>query len=755
MQSLKAALIFAVILALPALAAKAATPKAADTPVTIPDLAPWLGADGKPDATTWQHAARFSVDYEVTPGHNLPAPVKTAVYAGYTQTALWLHFIADDPQPENIHAKYRQHDDLPISADYVGVIFSPFNDTLWGYQFACTAGGTEFDQYRQQDNEYPSFDAIWYCDARLTATGYTVTIQIPFRALKLPHLSGPQTWRLIFERNWARSVRYKMWQVKWNYNGHCEVCDAQVVQTQTPVETHGSNFLFIPTATVARTDTRSAAGAPMVPGNSELTGGFDARWAIRPDLMWSATLKPDFSQVAPDVLQSTANQRFTLFYPENRPFFARGTEVFNTPGFDFGSLGTSGSNELVDTLQIANPSWASKLVGQVGSQVIGALIAKDQFTNILLPGEQTSNLQSFNFPTSDTQLRYRYDFPGNSTLGVLATDRSGGGYDSGMYAADGGWQFDPSDLLTLQAAHSTTTYPDEVAQAFGFAPGQVTGNSWMTSFARTRSNYHASLSLGHIDPGFRADLGYLPQVGFSEIQPQYEYDWYSNTAWWTSGGFGGGYDWVGAADNGPVLGREAQVYAFANTVGQGSIKLYARHNTQYFGGESFAFNQQELVVSTQPRRALLFGLDAITGGGVDTTALRQGKLLSIAPSFTLGPGPHLQISFVGNFQRLNAPQGSLYTADLYDLRIAWYFNSRMFVRAIGQEQDIRYNVALYPPGQTDHPRQLATQFLFGYVLNPWTSFYVGTSDGYTGADNAGLVELERTYFLKMSYAFQF
>lgn len=745
----------AAVLALPAITAKAAAPQSAAPPVTIPSLVPWVGGNGKPTARAWQHAAHFSLDYQVAPGHNLPAPVKTDAYVGYTQTALWLHFVAHDPHPANIHAKFRQHDDVPLAADYVGVIFSPFNDTLWGYQFVCSAGGTEFDQFRQQDNEYPSFDAIWSCRAHLTATGYAVTMQIPFRSLKLPQLNGPQTWRLVLERNWARGVRYKTWQVKWNYNAHCEVCDAQVVRSQTPIHREGGNLLFIPTATMTRGDSRPAAGTPMHPSGPNVSGGFDARWAIRPDLMWSGTLKPDFSQVAPDVLQSSVNQRFTLFYPENRPFFEQGTQIFNTPGLDFGRLGAGRNNQLVDTLQIADPRWASKLVGQVGNQVIGALVADDQITNILLPGAQASSLQSFGFPSTDAQLRYRYDFANNSTLGVLATGRRGSGYANDMYSVDGGWQLDPSDLLTVQAAHSTTTYPGEVAEAFHFAPGQVTGSSWMTSVARTRSNYKASLSVGQIDPGFRADLGYLPQVGYHQAQGHYEYDWYSHTSWWNTGGFGADYDLARAADSGPVLGREAQLYAFADADGQSSITLYSRRQQQYVGDTTFSFDQRELDASTQPWRWLQFGVDAIDGGGVDNVGVRQGRLLSVAPSFTLAPGPHLKISFVGDFERLDISQGRLYTADLYDLRIAWYFNSQMFVRVIGQDQDIRRNVALYPAGESGYTHQLATQLLFGYVLDPWTSFYAGTTDGYAGTDSGGLIPLTRSYFLKISYAFQF
>lgn len=61
------------------------------------------------------------------------------------------------------------------------------------------------------------------------------------------------------------------------------------------------------------------------------------------------------------------------------------------------------------------------------------------------------------------------------------------------------------------------------------------------------------------------------------------------------------------------------------------------------------------------------------------------------------------------------------------------------------------------PASTTSPsrsRSLATQCLFGYTLNPFTSLYAGFSNGYIGSGNAGLVETDREVFLKLSYAFQ-
>ena len=47
-------------------------------------------------------------------------------------------------------------------------------------------------------------------------------------------------------------------------------------------------------------------------------------------------MNPDFSQIESDRPQIEVNQRFALFFPELRPFFLEGSEIFNIPIADHG-----------------------------------------------------------------------------------------------------------------------------------------------------------------------------------------------------------------------------------------------------------------------------------------------------------------------------------------------------------------------------------------------------------------------------------
>jgi hypothetical protein len=732
----------------------AAAPRKAATAV-LPDLTRWSDKHGKPEEAAWSHAAHFSISYEISPEHNTPAPVATQVDAGYTADALWLRFQAEDPHPRDIAARYREHDDiLSYLDDYLGVFLSPFDDDQWSYEFFCTPGGTEWDAFRQQNNEYSSWDAVWSCSASLTANGYQVIMRIPFSSIKFPHSPDPQRWGLIFFRNWPRNLRHQLFSQPLNFDSNCTLCSMLPVRTATAIKTSPADFQLIPAVTVIRTDSKKGVGGGLAQGSPELKASLDARWVLRPDLEWSATINPNFSQVAPDVLQLSANRQFALFYQENRPFFEQGTQVFNTPNLRFSTDTFNPSGTLVDTLDVVDPHYATKLVGQEGPNVIGALATEDTATSIVLPGPQSSMAQSFGFSTRDELLRYRRDI-GASAFGVYASDRDGGGYRSALEAADGVWQIDPSDALTALVGSSTTNYPDAVASAFGISPGNVKGDLWTLDYARTRHNYNLDLNLSHVAEGFRADLGYLPQVGYDQGAFAGEYDFYApNQDWWQNAGFGTVSNWTRAAGGGPDLDRKIKLYTFVHAHYQTQVFLYATHDEQYYQGKTFSLDQFEMDALAHPAGWLNAEIDAVGGDGVDYTGVRQGKLFSVTTTLYFEPGRHLKVDVVDAYERLDLSGSRLFTANVYDLRVAWFFTSHLFADVIGQGQDVRNNTSLYAPGTPARTGTLATQWLLGYQINPWTVFYAGSSEGYQEIADGELQPQQRTFFLKGSYYFQ-
>ncbi|MCZ6746841.1 MAG: hypothetical protein O7C74_06455, partial [Acidobacteria bacterium] len=88
-----------------------------------------------------------------------------------------------------------------------------------------------------------------------------------------------------------------------------------------------------------------------------------------------------------------------------------------------------------------------------------------------------------------------------------------------------------------------------------------------------------------------------------------------------------------------------------------------------------------------------------------------------------------------------------------ELRVIHQFNTRAFVRAIFQYTDIRRDPSLYTAATVDErTRTLLTQLLFTYKVNPQTALYAGYTDNQFGNDQFDLTRTDRTFFLKLSYA---
>ena len=52
---------------------------------------------------------------------------------------------------------------------------------------------------------------------------------------------------------------------------------------------------------------------------------------MTPNVVLSGTVNPDFYQVEADAAQLDVNTQFQLRFPEKRPFFVEGADLFRTP----------------------------------------------------------------------------------------------------------------------------------------------------------------------------------------------------------------------------------------------------------------------------------------------------------------------------------------------------------------------------------------------------------------------------------------
>src|SRR4029077_17071397 len=252
-----------------------------------------------------------------------------------------------------------------------------------------------------------------------------------------------QTWGVIVHRVYPRDFVRSFFSVPMPRGTTCFLCHAPHLEL-TALPPGGALF-------AAPYATGQARQAGPVPGPSELRAGADFKWTPGAGTALDATLRPDFSQIESDVAQLGVNTPFALFYPEKRPFFLEGADLFQTP------------LPVVYTRSIAAPAWGARATGELGRTAYTLLVTHDQGGgSAILPGPVQSSLVTQDFGASAGVARVHSAFPGGF-LGMVATDRevdaSGGGGHNRVLGPDVFWKPTRSDQLPGQLVASTSRLP--------------------------------------------------------------------------------------------------------------------------------------------------------------------------------------------------------------------------------------------------------------------------------------------------------
>ena len=118
--------------------------KVGDTPIRIPRIETAVKIDAILDEEAWQKAVKVDANIEVSPGENIPAPVKTEAHLAYDMENLYIAIIAYDPDPSKIRAHISDRDKIG-GDDYVLILFDTFNDQQRSYDFMCNPLGIQRD----------------------------------------------------------------------------------------------------------------------------------------------------------------------------------------------------------------------------------------------------------------------------------------------------------------------------------------------------------------------------------------------------------------------------------------------------------------------------------------------------------------------------------------------------------------------------------------------------------------------------------
>jgi hypothetical protein len=699
-----------------------------------------IDVDGRLDEAPWHRPPTFELAYETRPAENEPAPVRTEVWISYDLNNLYVAFRAHDPEPEKIRGRLSDRD-TAFQDDFVGVVLDTFNDQRRAFEFFVNPLGVQMDmtQNEMTGGEDDSWDAIWDSAGRITETGYIVEMRIPFSSLRFPKGEEGMTWGIDAVRNYPRNQRHRIALHPIERGNNCYLCQEDKLVGFVGVKPARSIELD-PTLTASMSGVREDfPDGEMVDGNPDVEPGITAHWGITPNLILTGAINPDFSQVEADAAQLDVNTQFALFYPEKRPFFLEGADIFAT------------RFNAIYSRNIADPNWGVKLTGKVGKDAIGVIIAEDSRTNILIPSSQSSALATLEEKNLSTIVRYRRDLFGATTGGFFYTGREGDDYSNRLFGGDILFRWKDTEAARIEILGSQTQYPEEIAEDYDQSTDRLSDYAMRIVYQHTSRNWMYFLLYRDVGKDFRADLGFVPRADYRQGEAMLERAWYPEKAGWSQVRLAG--RWVEYQDqSGQHLSRDIELLSWAQGPRQSFVRLSLYEGDLFYDGELFDTDRVDAYGEAQILPNLNVNLDATAGGQVDFANTRQGEVLRVDPGLRLNVGRHLRLDLDHSYEQLDVDAGRLYTARLSQMRVTYQLNVRTFVRWISQYLDVSRDPSLYADQVDARSRTMFNQILFSYTINPQTVFFLGYSDNYLGDEQINLTQENRTIFLKVGYA---
>ena len=747
--------------------------------VQVPRTDASVVVDGELNEPVWATAARLTGFSQYQPVDGRPADDATEVLVWYGPDAIYFGVRAREAHGDVVRATHANRDNIS-SEDNVQILLDTYNDHRLAFLFGVNPLGVQQDGTRSdqfgggaggrsatgggsqnlnplEGNVDLNPDYVFESRGRLVEGGYEVEIRIPFKSLHYQDRSV-QTWGI----NILRRVQHSGFQDSWTPAVRASA--SFLGQSGTLDGMHdlrrGLVLEVTPTATGRLDGTAAPAGGWDYQSGGEL--GADLRWGIRQNLTMNGTWNPDFSQVEADVGQVVLNERFALFYPEKRPFFLDGLELFDTP------------NQLIYTRNIVAPRGGAKLAGKLGRTNLGAMLVAD---------DSAHSWSGRHTPVFGIA-RGRTDFGGNSTLGGVLTTREDGPDHSRLAGADVRFYHSRLYYVELQAVESWT---DSAGRS---RSGPLLEATW----DRTGRQWGFHYSVQGIGHGFDAASGFVNRTGIINASTHNRLSFYGAPGallQTTSTFFSVQRLWDYASPgDGSIEGSES---VNPGATLRGGWKLGGNLSHSFFGFDPTAYGGYSIevrgptgidtVAFTVPppeRNLWSWSLNATTPtwrrltatatlSGAQTPIFREGspgRSWRADASVDLRPSPALratlQLSRLTINRRTDGSQASSET--IPRVKVEYQVNRALFLRVVGQYTaqtraplEDRFGNPILLDGAKDAGRvlnQLRADWLFSYRPAPGTLVYLGYGSTMEEPRRFKFQDLARTtdgFFGKVSY----
>lgn len=733
--------------------------------------------DGELDEPVWQQAALLTGFTRYFPNDGEPAIDSTEVLVWYSPSALHVGIRAFEPHGD-VRATLADRDRIG-SDDRIELLLGTLNDGRQALVFEVNPFGIQADgsvvetgRSERAGREAPdlSQDYIWQSKGHLTGTGYEVELRIPFKSIRYQS-ADVQSWTF----NVVRVIQHAGYEDSWaparrsnaTFIGQSgKLADLRELRRGLVMDLN-------PVLT------QRAPGAPAVGGtgwgydlNRPEFGG-NVRWGVTNNLTANATANPDFSQVEADQGQVVYDPRQALFFPERRPFFLDGIELFNTP------------NQLVYTRRIVQPEAAVKLTGAALGFNIGLLSAVDD--------RAVSRLGSSN-PVYNI-LRLQRDIGAQSRIGMLYTDKVDGGDYNRLASLDARLVFARVWALQAQVAGSVTRRDGS----------RITAPLWDVQLNRTSRTWRSRNSFRGISRQFSAQAGFIGRSGIVQAVSNNTYTFYGKPGalvetytpglrldgLWQYERFTGGRPWqdwkIHVTQNARLRGGwNVTLSAFIESFGYDSL-LYRNYFIEapragggldtlpYTGTPRLPNFDVFLNWNTPEFSTFSFGGSLIYGQDENFFEWSSATIGVADIGMTVRPTDQLRANFtyVAQYYWRKSDGTRVAVNHIPRLKIEYQASRFAFLRIVSQyvmndvddlRDDSRTNFPiLIRTGSTfrravaEKDKSLRTDVLFSLQPNPGTVFFLGYGQSLEAPDALRDPVMRRTndsFFTKVSYLFR-
>ncbi|MDP9360418.1 MAG: carbohydrate binding family 9 domain-containing protein, partial [Acidobacteriota bacterium] len=281
--------------------------------------------DGDLSDAAWQNVPEFTDFTQHDPDDGKPPTMPTSIRIVYDDHAIYFGAKMTDPrQPTEVLVR---RDTFSMQSDFLSINIDPQHDRLSGAAFTITPANVQIDSILFNDiGEDGSWDGVWDSAVKIVPDGWAAEVRVPFSQLRFPdkpvHVWGINiTRRTVRNNEIVRVVNTKKGETGF-VSHFADIVGLEGIHRGRPLE-------LVPYS-VARSDilTRADRRNPLLQTpDYRADGGLDVKYALTSSLTLTGTINPDFGQVEVDPAVVNLSQ-FETFYPEKRPFFTEGVNIF-------------------------------------------------------------------------------------------------------------------------------------------------------------------------------------------------------------------------------------------------------------------------------------------------------------------------------------------------------------------------------------------------------------------------------------------